>query len=413
MRLPLPALSALLLAPCLLSAQAADVDLVLPEGFSARVLARGLGAARHVVVSDNGDVYISLQSGQGGLVALRDADCDNAWETVERFGNGQGTALALHGGYLYHQSGSNIVRWRLPTDGALVPTEGPETVVSGFAPQQEHQAKGITFDGQGRLYVTIGAPSNSCQVENRQALSPGKQPCEELERHAGVWRFPNGEPGQIQWRVSTSPPACAIPSPSTGTPTPVRSGSSPTGATCSTRAGTASTATKRTPNCRPRRCTSWSKASMPAGLTPTGTPSTACAASPEYGGNGELTAREGLYADPVVAFPAHWAPNDMIIYRGTNFPKRYRTGAFVAFHGSWNRAPLPQQGYNVVFVPMDTQGNVTGPFEVFASNFSGSNGAPITQPLQRQAAPLRRGRRPRRQSLHRRRQSRLPLADPP
>jgi len=381
MRLPLPALSALLLAPCLLSAQAADVDLVLPEGFSARVLARGLGAARHVVVSDNGDVYISLQSGQGGLVALRDADCDNAWETVERFGNGQGTALALHGGYLYHQSGSNIVRWRLPTDGALVPTEGPETGVSGFAPQQEHQAKGITFDGQGRLYVTIGAPSNSCQVENRQALSPGKQPCEELERHAGVWRFPNGEPGQIQVEGEHI---------ATGLRHPFAIDWNP-------HAGAIWLVTHG----RDMLDASWNgiysdeeNAELPAeemhklgeGLD-AGWPYTywdpihsVRRIAPEYGGNGELTAREGLYADPVVAFPAHWAPNDMIIYRGTNFPKRYRTGAFVAFHGSWNRAPLPQQGYNVVFVPMDTQGNVTGPFEVFASNFSGSNGAPITSP---------------------------------
>ena len=55
---------------------------------------------------------------------------------------------------------------------------------------------------------------------------------------------------------------------------------------------------------------------------------------------------------PVAAFPAHWAPNDMLIYEGSQFPSAYKDGAFIAFHGSWNRAPEPQGGYNVVFQPL-------------------------------------------------------------
>ena len=55
---------------------------------------------------------------------------------------------------------------------------------------------------------------------------------------------------------------------------------------------------------------------------------------------------------PVAAFPAHWAPNDLKIYKGSQFPEGYRGGAFIAFHGSWNRAPGPQGGYNVVFQPL-------------------------------------------------------------
>ena len=42
-------------------------------------------------------------------------------------------------------------------------------------------------------------------------------------------------------------------------------------------------------------------------------------------------------------------PNDLKIYKGSQFPKAYQGGAFIAFHGSWNRAPGPQGGYNVVF----------------------------------------------------------------
>jgi len=42
----------------------------------------------------------------------------------------------------------------------------------------------------------------------------------------------------------------------------------------------------------------------------------------------------------------------------------------VAFHGSWNRAPLPQAGYRVVFVPFDG-GKPTGSYSTFATGTEG------------------------------------------
>src|SRR5690606_18249061 len=56
--------------------------------------------------------------------------------------------------------------------------------------------------------------------------------------------------------------------------------------------------------------------------------------APEYGGDGQMTAEPGRYPDPLVAFPGHWAPNDLLFYRGDAFPEEWRQGAFVAFHGS-------------------------------------------------------------------------------
>ena len=72
--------------------------------------------------------------------------------------------------------------------------------------------------------------------------------------------------------------------------------------------------------------------------------------APEYGGDGGKSV--GPCANkiaPVAAFPAHWAPNGMVLYDKKQFPARYRNGVFIAFHGSWDRAPYPQGGYNVVF----------------------------------------------------------------
>jgi mono/diheme cytochrome c family protein len=93
---------------------------------------------------------------------------------------------------------------------------------------------------------------------------------------------------------------------------------------------------------------------------------------PEYGGDGGKKVglcdkRQG----PVAFFPAHWAPNDLKIYLGSTFPKAYQGGAFLAFHGSWNRAPGPQGGYNVVFQPL-ADGKATGPYVVFADGFAGA-----------------------------------------
>jgi mono/diheme cytochrome c family protein len=78
-----------------------------------------------------------------------------------------------------------------------------------------------------------------------------------------------------------------------------------------------------------------------------------------------------LYDKPVIAFPAHWAPLQMTLYTGTQFPEKYRGGMFVAFHGSWNRAPRSQAGYKVVFIPFDEKGMPRGSYETFADDFAG------------------------------------------
>jgi mono/diheme cytochrome c family protein len=98
--------------------------------------------------------------------------------------------------------------------------------------------------------------------------------------------------------------------------------------------------------------------------------------APEYGGDGGHAV--GVCAQkraPVVFYPAHWAPDDLLIYSGRQFPPQYRGGAFIAFHGSWNRAPSPQAGYNVAFQPL-ADGKASADYIVFADGFAGSEIAP-------------------------------------
>lgn len=94
--------------------------------------------------------------------------------------------------------------------------------------------------------------------------------------------------------------------------------------------------------------------------------------APEYGGDGKKEARSKDFEDPILAFPGHFAPNDLLFYNGNQFPDKYRNGAFIAFHGSWNRAPLEQKGYQVAFVPFEGK-EPSGDWEVFANGFKGAD----------------------------------------
>ena len=69
---------------------------------------------------------------------------------------------------------------------------------------------------------------------------------------------------------------------------------------------------------------------------------------------------------PDVLFQPHSAAMDAVFYDGAMFPERYRSGAFVAFKGSWNRTQ--PTGYKVVFVPFEG-GEPAGGYENFLTGF--------------------------------------------
>ena len=66
-----------------------------------------------------------------------------------------------------------------------------------------------------------------------------------------------------------------------------------------------------------------------------------------------------------------------MFYTGDQFPAKYKNGAFIAFHGSWNRLEHKQDGYKVVFVPFEN-GQFSSNYEIFADGFVGP--APIDSP---------------------------------
>jgi glucose/arabinose dehydrogenase len=344
----------------------------LPEGFCAQVVADNLGLVRHIVVRSNGDVYARLVRPEkgGAILALRDTDGDGSLDTEERFFNQGGTGIGIWQDYLYYSTRRNIFRQRLNPD-RLLPEGKVEAVVSGFPEQGNHAAKPFAISDKGDLFVNVGAPSNNCQERGRPEGSPGIDPCPQLNQHAGIWRFSAGKTGQEmddgEHFASGIRNAVAIAwDPLAGHLFVVQHG-------------------------RDQLHQLWPEiysvemgAELPAEEffqvdrgDSFGWPY--CyfdqtqgkkVLAPEYGGDGRKVGRCGKFQKPIAAFPGHWAPNGLLFYTADQFPRRFRGGAFIAFHGSWNRAPLPQQGYKVVFVPF-INGRPSGPGEDFATGFAG------------------------------------------
>jgi glucose/arabinose dehydrogenase len=350
-----------------------DAGIRVPEGFDAEVFVDGVGRARHIAVRDNGDVFVALREPMegGGVVALRDDDGDGAVDNSVYFGEHAGTGLAIHGGFLYASSDEAIYRYALPEDD-LAP-EGPaETVVEGFPAQDSHSSKAFAIDDSGNLYVNVGAPSNACQEQDRTLGSPGEEPCTLLEEHAGLWRFDANKTDQAfadgeRFVTGTRNVVALDWNPQASELYFVMHGRD------------------QLHDLFPDLYTVEQSAELPGEELHVaregadyGWPYTYWdhqagkrVVGPEYGGDSQTAAEEGRYQAPLLAFPGHWAPNDLLFYTGEAFPDQAQGGAFIAFHGSWNRAPLPQRGYNVVFVPFDG-GRPSQDWSVFADGFAGA-----------------------------------------
>lgn len=338
-------------------------DVEIPDGFTANVFHPGVGAgARHISVRENGDVFVRFRSPvQGfGSAVLRDVDGDHSADRVGRFDETGGTGIEVRGQYLYFSTTTAIYREKL---GEFLPQGKREIVVSGLPAQKSHSARSFTFDNKGALYVNVGAPSNACQKVSRKPGSPGLSPCPELKQQGGIWKFKENILSQKNGTryVTGLRNAVALDWGEEALYL-VQHGRDQLGSLF------------------PEYFSSEDNAYLPAeefhrvqAGDNLGWPYTyydgregVRRLAPEYGGDGQKIDKR--FVEPLIAFPAHWAPNDLLFYRGKQFPQYYRGGAFVAFHGSWNRAPWPQAGYRVVFISDPSKGDYT----TFADGFSGA-----------------------------------------
>ena len=354
-----------------------ELGIRVPEGFQATVFADIDGYGRHMAVRDDGTLYYALtvrlgRGGNMGMVAMRDTDGDGVADVTERFATDiAGTALQFHDGYLYFGSKTEVYRFAFEGN-EMIPSAAPEIVVGGFPEQRLHEAKTFAIDDDHNIYVNVGAPSNACMAEFRTRGSPGQRPCPHREVQAGVWRFDADATNQLQG-TDGSQFASGI-----------RNAMAIEWNAEHQQLYFLTHGRDALFTLYPEYFTAEESAELPAEEmhilkegSNYGWPFSYYdhlqgkrIVAPEYGGDGAEEVEAGLYEEPIAAFPGHWAPNDLMFYKGEQLPSRFRDGAFIVFHGSWNRAPLPQGGYKVVFLPFDGA-RPGSDWEVFADGFKG------------------------------------------
>ncbi|HET9431249.1 MAG TPA: PQQ-dependent sugar dehydrogenase, partial [Chitinophagaceae bacterium] len=295
---------------------------------------------------------------------------DRKYDIVKSFGNYTGTGIAIKNGYLYASSDDAVFRYKL-TNNEVENPAAPERIITGLVSKGTHASKSIALDDAGNIYVNIGAPSNACQVMDRTAGSPGQDPCPILKTAGGIWQFKADRLNQsyaqgvryatglrnvvgLDWNAQQS------------------------------QLYAMQHGRDQLNEINSELYTDEENANLPAEeffLIKKGgdygwpycyyDPAQKIKVlGPEYGGDGKKQDRCATKEKPLYAFPAHWAPNAVLFYTGNMFPAKYKNGVFIAFHGSWNRAPLKQGGFNVVFLPFNN-GQPSGEYEIFADGFTG------------------------------------------
>ncbi|HTI60071.1 PQQ-dependent sugar dehydrogenase [Mucilaginibacter sp.] len=341
-------------------------DLKLPDGFSATIVADSLGALRHLAVTSQGDIYVKLNSLRDGkgIYFLSDTDHNGSIDKKVGFAGYPGTGILIKNDELYSSSNTGVFKYKLDAKGMVTDTGKPEVIVKGLVDKGRDNSKSIAIDGKGDLFVTVGSYNETCRQKDSGKGIPG---CPLLDSVGGVWEFKTNKTDQsyadavhyarglknvvgIDWNSNSN--SLFVMQHGRGSfddkfaqyYTPKQSAELPAETMYELHKGADA---------------GWpfiyydqfQKKKMLA---------------PEYGGDGKKSV-EGKYIDPVVAFPAHLGPNDLLFYTGKMFPEKYRNGAFIVFHGQSSQL---KKGYLVAFVPFK-DGKPSGEWEIFADNFAG------------------------------------------
>jgi len=332
-------------------------------GFAVRAFARGLAHPRWLYVLPNGDVLVAETNApprpqDGGGVKgwfmklfMRKAGAGVASPdriTLLRDTNGDGVAdvattmieglhspfgMTLVGNDLYVADTDALLRFRYTPGATRIAELGTRVAELPAGPINHHWTKNVVASPDGaRLYVTVG--SNSNVAENGIDQETGRAAILEVDRATGRSRvFASGlrNPNGLDWQPDSGALWTAVNERDElgddlvpDYMTAVRDGGfygwpySYYGAHVDTR------------------------------VSPSRPDLVASAIAPDY------------------ALGAHTASLGLAFYRGTLFPPRYRGGAFIGQHGSWNRKP--PSGYKVVFVPF-AGGRPAGPVEDVLTGF--------------------------------------------
>jgi glucose/arabinose dehydrogenase len=325
---------AALLAPADCLAQLPLGRLRAPPGFVIEVFAEVPGARSLAVAERGARVYVGTQGER--VFAVLDPDRDGRADEVVEVAHGlkvpNGVALAPDGA-LFVVEQHQITRFDPSGERKVV-------VPPGILPDFRHHGwRYAAFGPDRRLYVTIGAPCNICEVRGFEGtIVRMREDGHEVEIFAHGVRNSLG----LDWQPRT-------------------------GELFFTDNGGDQLGDLVPPDELNRAAEPDLHFGYPYVYGP-GQP------YPEFAG----AKAPGPFTPPVVNFDAHVAALGIHFYRGRMFPQEYRYAAFVAQHGSWNRSePI---GYRVVRVAFDAAGRPSGT-DVFIDGWLGSDGDAWGRPV--------------------------------
>lgn len=296
-------------------------QLTVPAGFTVTEYASGFAKPRIMLQLPGGAVLVSDSVPKGKVIALTNNGKDRK-ELIT--GLAKPFGLALHDGYLYVSEDEAIKRYKL--DSANLSVGPGEEVVSLKGYTKGHWTRSIAFDPKsGKMYVSVGSGSN---------VDPG----DPANRAAINVYNADGSGAEIF---------------ATGLRNPVSIKFNPSGntlwSTVQERDGLGD-------DLVPDFFTSVKKDAF------YGWPYAYIGPNEEPRNKGQAPEKVAKTVVPDVVLPAHVAVMDFTFYTGKLFPAKYKGGAFLAQHGSGNRAK--RIGYNIMFVPFKG-GKPSGPPEEF------------------------------------------------
>lgn len=295
----------------------------VPAGFRVNVFATGFKEPRFLTTAPNGDVFLA-DSGAGKIYILRDAQHTGGAQQREEFASGLNRpfGIVFREGYVYVGDEDALLRFKYDAKTSKRTGEAEKLL---DLPRGGHSTRDLAFTADGQhLLVAVGSDSNAGTHDDarRAAITICDLDGKNARLFATGLRNPVG--------LALEPTTHAV-----WTTVNERDGLGddlPPDFFTSVRDG---------------GFYGWPYSYIGDTVDPRVKPQ-----------KPELVAKAIV---PDVLLGAHRAPLQFAFYTGTQFPEKYRGGAFVAEHGSWNRST--RAGYQVVFVAFRDGQPSAGPEE--------------------------------------------------
>ena len=313
-------------------------EILLPPEFELNVYAENVTNARARCWGDQGTLFVGSRSA-GNVYALRDEDGDGTAEVQHTIASGltMPVGVAFKDGDLYISVVNGVVKL-IDIEDHLETPPTPVLVTDAYPSEKHHGWKFIAFGPDGKLYIPVGAPCNSCESPDsifasitrinsdgtdREIIAHGVRNSVGFDwdpKTGKLWFTENGRDN-----MGNDIPQCEL-------------------------------------NVLNNEGEHFGYPYCHEGTIP----------DPEFG-----TLRDcNEFIPPAAKLGPHVAPLGMRFYRGKQFPKKYWNAIFIAEHGSWNRTtPI---GYRVLVAFPQADGTATT--EIFAEGWlkgSSATGRPV------------------------------------